>query len=123
MIAPAKVVVCIPGAELLESRDDGTFLGAVKVKVGPMTMSYKGQIKFTEVDEQNHQVRMVGEGREASGAGSAKVTMLNRVTPLASGGAHVVVQAEMDLVGKIVQFLAQRPIAIDHTAEVATGLF
>jgi uncharacterized protein len=104
LIAPAKVVVCIPGAELLESRDDGTFLGAVKVKVGPVAMSYKGQVKFTEVDEEAHQVRMVGEGRESSGTGSAKVTMLSRVTPLAGGGAHVVVQAEMDLVGKIVQF-------------------
>ena len=104
LITPAKVVVCIPGAELLESQDERTFLGAVKVKVGPMTMSYKGLMKFTEVDEQAHQARMVGEGREAGGAGSAKVTMLSRVTPLASGGSQVVVQADVDLVGKIVQF-------------------
>jgi carbon monoxide dehydrogenase subunit G len=104
LITPAKVVICIPGAELLESEDERTFLGAVKVKVGPMTMSYKGLMKFTEVDEQAHQVRLVGEGREAGGAGSARVAMLSRVTPLASGSAQVVVQAEVDLVGKIVQF-------------------
>jgi len=104
LIDPAKVVVCIPGAELLEARDERTFVGAVKVKVGPMTMSYKGLMKFTEVDEQGHQVRMVGEGREASGAGSAKVTMLSKVSPLDGGGALVVVNAEVDLVGKIVQF-------------------
>jgi hypothetical protein len=67
-------------------------------------MSYKGLMKFTEIDEQAHQVRLVGEGREAGGAGSAKVAMLSRVAPLASGGAKVVVQAEVDLVGKIVQF-------------------
>jgi carbon monoxide dehydrogenase subunit G len=79
-------------------------VGAVKVKVGPMTMSYKGRMKFTEVDEQGRQVRMVGEGREASGAGSAKVTMLSKVAPLDGGGALVVVNAEVDLVGKIVQF-------------------
>jgi len=101
---PAKVVVCIPGAELLESQDERAFLGAVKVKLGPMTMSYKGLVKFTEVDEQNHQVRLVGEGREAGGAGSARVTMLNKVTPLDGGGALVVVNAEVDLVGKVVQF-------------------
>jgi hypothetical protein len=104
LINPAKVVICIPGAELLESQDERTFLGAVKVKVGPMTMAYKGLMKFTEVDEKARQVRLVGEGREAGGAGSAKVTMLSRVTPLASGSAQVVVQAEVDLVGKIVQF-------------------
>jgi carbon monoxide dehydrogenase subunit G len=104
LIDPAKVVVCIPGAELLEALDERTFVGAVKVKVGPMTMSYKGRMKFTEVDEQGHQVRMVGDGREASGAGSAKVTMLSKVAPLDGGGAQVVVSAEVDLVGKIVQF-------------------
>jgi carbon monoxide dehydrogenase subunit G len=104
LIDPARVVVCIPGAELLETQDERTFLGAVKVKVGPVAMSYKGQIKFTEVDEQNHQVRMVGEGREAGGAGSAKVNMLSKVTPIDAGGALVVVSAEVDLVGKVVQF-------------------
>jgi uncharacterized protein len=104
LIDPAKVVVCIPGAELLEAQDERTFVGAVKVKVGPMSMSYKGLMKFTEVDEQEHQVRMVGEGREAGGAGSAKVTMLSKVAPLGGGGSLVVVNAEVDLVGKIVQF-------------------
>ena len=104
LIDPAKVVVCIPGAELLESEDERTFLGAVKVKLGPVAMSYKGRMRFTEMDEQGHQVRLVGEGREAGGAGSAKVSMLSRVTPANGGGALVVVSAEVDLVGKIVQF-------------------
>ena len=104
LITPAKVVVCIPGAELLETQDDRTFLGAVKVKLGPMVMSFKGLVKFTEMDEVSHQVRMVGEGREAGGGGSAKVTMLSKVTPIDGGGALVVINAEVDLVGKVVQF-------------------
>jgi uncharacterized protein len=104
LIDPAKVVVCIPGAELLESQDERTFVGAVKVKLGPMAMSFKGLMKFIELDEQGRQVRMVGEGREAGGAGSAKVTMLSKVTPLEGGGALVVVSADVDLVGKVVQF-------------------
>ncbi|MBO0859982.1 MAG: SRPBCC family protein [Chloracidobacterium sp.] len=104
LIDPAKVVVCIPGAELLESQDERTFVGAVKVKLGPMAMSFKGLMKFTEMDEQGRQVRMVGEGREAGGAGSAKVNMLSKIAPLEGGGALVVVSADVDLVGKIVQF-------------------
>ncbi len=62
LIDPAKVVVCIPGAELLESQDERTFLGAVKVKLGPMTQSYKGLVKFTEVDEQARQVQRCRDG-------------------------------------------------------------
>ena len=104
MIDPARVVQCLPGAELLEKQDEQTFLGAIKVKVGPLSMSYKGQAKFTEVDEQNHQVRMVGEAKEVGGSGSTKVSMLSTVSPLASGSSEVHVTADIDLVGKIVQF-------------------
>jgi len=100
---PARVAVCLPGAELLETRDDGSYLGAVKVKLGPVTMSFKGVVTFTERNEQERTVRLVGEGREAGGAGSARLTMLSKITPLANG-SHVVVEAEVDLVGKIVQF-------------------
>ena len=104
LIDPARVAVCLPGAELLESRDDGSYLGAVKVKVGPVAMSYKGTVKFTERDEQARVVRLVGEGREAGGGGSAKLTMLSRIVALENHGSQVTVEAEVDLVGKIVQF-------------------
>jgi carbon monoxide dehydrogenase subunit G len=104
LIDPKRVVDCLPGAELLEQQDEHTFLGAIKVKVGPLAMSYKGQAKFTEVNEETHQVRMVGDAREVSGSGSTKVSMLSTVAPLASGGSEVVVIADVDLVGKIVQF-------------------
>jgi len=104
LIDPKRVVECLPGAELLEQKDDQTFLGAIKVKVGPLSMSYKGQAKFTDLNEQTHQVRMVGDAREVTGSGSTKVSMLSTVTPLASGGSEVSVNADVELVGKIVQF-------------------
>ena len=104
LIDPKRVVQCLPGAELLEQQDERTFLGAIKVKVGPLSMSYKGQAKFTEINEETHQVRMVGDAREVGGSGSTKVSMLSTVTPLADGGSQVLVNADIDLVGKIVQF-------------------
>jgi uncharacterized protein len=104
LIDPKRVVHCLPGAELLEQQDERTFLGAIKVKVGPLSMSYKGQAKFTEINEETHQVRMVGDAREVGGSGSTKVSMLSTVSPLANGGAEVLVNADIDLVGKIVQF-------------------
>ena len=104
LIDPQRVVQCLPGAELLEQQDERTFLGAIKVRVGPLSMSYKGQAKFTEINEETHQVRMVGDAREVGGSGSTKVSMLSTVSPLASGGSEVLVNADIDLVGKIVQF-------------------
>ena len=104
LIDPKRVVQCLPGAELLEQQDERTFLGAIKVKVGPLSMSYKGQAKFTEINEETHQVRMVGDAREVGGSGSTKVSMLSTVSALDGGGCEVIVSADIDLVGKIVQF-------------------
>ena len=104
LIDPKRVVECLPGAELLEQQDEHNFTGAIKVKVGPLSMSYKGNAKFTEVNEQTHQVRMVGDAREVGGSGSTKVSMLSTVAALQSGGSEVSVVADVELVGKIVQF-------------------
>jgi uncharacterized protein len=101
---PASVVQCLPGAELLESHDDRTFAGQIKVKVGPLSMSYKGKGSFTEVNDQTHTVRMVGDARELGGSGSTKVTMVSIVTALEGGGSQVSVDADISLVGRIVQF-------------------
>ena len=104
LIDAKRVVQCLPGAELLEQQDERTFLGAIKVKVGPLSMSYKGHAKFTDINEETHQVRMVGDAREVGGSGSTKVSMLSTVSPLDGGGCEVLVNADIDLVGKIVQF-------------------
>ena len=104
LIDPKRVVECLPGAELLEQQDEHSFTGAIKVKVGPLSMSYKGNAKFTEVNEQTHQVRMVGDAREVGGSGSTKVSMLSTVAALPGGASEVSVVADVELVGKIVQF-------------------
>lgn len=104
MIDPASVVQCLPGAELLETQDDRNFTGQIKVKVGPLSMAYKGKGTFTEVNEATHTVRMVGEAKEIGGSGSTKVTMVSTVTALENGGSAVSVDADINLVGRIVQF-------------------
>ena len=104
LIDPKRVVECLPGAQLLEQKDDQTFLGAIKVKVGPLSMSYKGQAKFVDINAETHQVLMIGDAREVTGSGSTKVSMRSAVAPLASGGSEVSVNADVELVGKIVQF-------------------
>ena len=104
MIDPASVVQCLPGAELLESHEDRTFVGQIKVKVGPLSMSYKGKGSFTDLDEETHTVRIVGDAREVGGSGSTKVSMACAVTALDGGGSQVSVDADITLVGRIVQF-------------------
>ena len=99
---PQSVVTCMPGAALDEVVDAQTFLGTVKVKVGAITTSYKGRVQFTEMDEKEHTVRMLAEGRE-TGGGMAKGTMSSRVRALADGQTEVVAEASVDLTGRIMQ--------------------
>jgi carbon monoxide dehydrogenase subunit G len=103
LIDPEQVVTCLPGAELTKIEDPRTFLGQMKVKVGPVTVAYHGRVKLTEVDDASHIVKMFGEGTEKGGAGSAKMTMESTVSE-SNGGSLVKVKSKVDLAGKIVQF-------------------
>lgn len=98
-----EVVTCLPGAELLEMEDARHFTGRVKVKVGPITVAYKGKARLTEVDEAAGLIRMEGEGTEQAGPGSARVVMDCHVTTTPAGATEVRVVAKLDLVGRIVQ--------------------
>jgi carbon monoxide dehydrogenase subunit G len=102
LVDPAQVVECLPGAELVEVVDPRNFVGNVKVKVGAITVSYRGRVVLEEVDVPGGRVRMRAEGRESGGGGSAKMAMESRVAGTGAG-AEVVVVAELDVAGRIVQ--------------------
>jgi carbon monoxide dehydrogenase subunit G len=104
VIDPHQVVTCLPGAELTGDEGERVYTGKVKVKVGPVTASYAGRARLTEVDDGQRVVRMDAEGRESGGGGSAKLRMVSRVSAHPEGGAEVRVEAEVDVAGKIVQF-------------------
>jgi uncharacterized protein len=104
LVDPTQVVNCLPGAELTGDEGERTYLGKVKVKVGPVSASYSGRARLTEVNDAERVVRMDAEGREAGGAGSAKLRMTSRVIAHPEGGSEVRVEAEVDVAGKIVQF-------------------
>ena len=104
LIDPRQVVTCLPGAELTSAEDESTFLGTVKVKVGPVVAGYSGKVVITERDDAARVIRMIGEGRENAGGGSAKVVITSVVAALPGGGTEVRVTADLDVVGRIAQF-------------------
>ena len=102
MLDPQKVAACMPGAVLEQVVDERTFLGAIKVRIGAITTSYKGKLQLTDVDEAAHSIRMKGEGRETSG-GTAKASLASHMKPLPNGGTEVIAEASVDLTGRIMQ--------------------
>jgi carbon monoxide dehydrogenase subunit G len=103
LVDPRCVVTCLPGAELLEVVDDRAFAGAVRVRVGPMEVAYRGRVLLGEVDEAARRVCMTAEGRESGGAGTARMSMTCELAPQAAGGTEVSVRAEIDVAGRLVQ--------------------
>ena len=78
LIDPSKVVACLPGAELTGQKDEKTYVGAVKVKVGAVTVVYRGSAVFDETNHEERYVRIIGRGREKAGSGTVSMTMAVR---------------------------------------------
>ncbi|GMR14082.1 MAG: hypothetical protein BMS9Abin29_2313 [Gemmatimonadota bacterium] len=104
LIDPERVVVCLPGAQLDSTDDEGAFHGTVKVRVGAVTVQYKGSMTFEELDHERRLVRMAGKGKEKGGAGSVMMTMESTVRELPDGLTEVTVDSTVQLAGRIVRF-------------------
>jgi len=99
---PTRIVTCMPGAKLMEEVSDTTFIGQVTVKLGAITAKYKGEVIYVSVEEDSYSIRLTGQGREAGG-GTAKGTVDIRLTELEDGQTETVIEAKVDLTGKVMQ--------------------
>lgn len=102
LLDPAQVVTCMPGAELEGAEDERSYLGAVQVRLGAISARYRGRVRFEEIDAERRAVRLLAEGREASG-GTARGTLESRLRALPDGGTEVVAEAAIELTGRIAQ--------------------
>lgn len=98
-----RVSPCLPGAELLEIRDD-EFHGLVTLRFGPITAAYKGTAKFEHIDEQARRVVIVASGRDRHGQGTAKARIEAQLTETPTGGTLVDMAQDVHLTGKAAQF-------------------
>jgi carbon monoxide dehydrogenase subunit G len=97
-----RVAPCIPGAQLL-SVDGEDFTGAVKVKVGPITVSYKGDASFQEKDEAAGRVVIKASGKETRGSGNAAALVTAQLKD-EGDATHVVITTDLTISGKAAQF-------------------
>jgi len=69
-----RVAQAVPGAKVVEQTADGSYKVEIKVKLGPVQMTYKGDVEIVEADEARHRAVMRINAREARGQGTAKAT-------------------------------------------------
>lgn len=99
-----RVAPCMPGAELTEVVDDHTWRGRVKMRLGPVSMTYSGQVVMIERDDDRHAVTLRAEGREVSGKGNAAATVISQVESTPDGGSRVLIRQDIALSGMAAQF-------------------
>ncbi|MEV7978683.1 SRPBCC family protein [Streptomyces sp. NPDC086519] len=97
-----RVAPCLPGA-VVEDYDGTTVTGSVKVKVGPVTVTYRGTAVFEEQDAQAHRIVLAASGRETRGQGTARATVTGTLTAHDDGTA-VSVHTDLTVTGRPAQF-------------------
>src|SRR5919112_1220064 len=98
-----RVAPLLPGANLEEKRDDDSYAGTVKVKVGPITASYRGTLRFLELDQDGHRAVMAASADEQGGQGNLEA----KITASVSGSdsqSLLSLDTDLDVRGKAAQF-------------------
>jgi uncharacterized protein len=99
-----RIAPCMPGATVDEV-DGDVVTGRIKVKVGPVSLTYRGTAKFIERDPEAHVMVMEAAGKETRGAGTASATVRAALGPDASGsGTQVTMHTTMNVTGRPAQF-------------------
>jgi carbon monoxide dehydrogenase subunit G len=98
-----RVAPCLPGAEITEAGDDGTYRGTFSVKLGPTTAAYRGELEIVELDEATRRVVMRANGQDKRGQGSAKATIVSTMRA-DEELTHVDVETDFTITGRLARF-------------------
>jgi len=99
-----RIAPCMPGASVT-SVDGDQIEGQVKVKLGPLSLAYKGTAKFTDKDQENHKIAIEATGKETRGAGTASAHVQASLTPADEAGSTVVaIHTSLNVTGRPAQF-------------------
>ncbi len=99
----ARIAPCMPGAQLTEVVDQGTYKGNISVKLGPVALTFAGVVKFEEIDNARHTARVKAQGNDAKGRGGANAAASFRLEPTPAG-SKVLVHTDLTLSGAVAQY-------------------
>src|SRR5882724_6691245 len=98
-----RIAPCMPGAELTGVLDKDTYNGKVSVRLGPVALTFAGQVKFTDIDEAGYKARVKAQGKDSKGRGGANANVDFHLEP-SSVGTRVLVKTDLTLSGAVAQY-------------------
>jgi carbon monoxide dehydrogenase subunit G len=100
----AAVGACMPGAKITERVDEAHYKGTVTVKVGPATMSFRGDIEVRELDVTTRTLRLLGKGSDTTGTSGASIDLVARVEAAEGGKSNLLGKSDASVSGKAAAF-------------------
>ena len=93
-----RIIPCMPGATLDEAVDDENWKATMAVKLGPISLSFKTDVKREKSDDAARRAKLSARAREARGRGNASATIESSLTPQ-NGGTKVDIVTDLQLTG------------------------
>ncbi|MEY4305842.1 MAG: hypothetical protein RIT52_2017 [Pseudomonadota bacterium] len=100
ILNPEVLKLCVPGCESMTGSVEDGFEATVKQKIGPVSASFSGVVKLSDIDP-GRGVTITGEGKGGA-AGFAKGGAKVRLTPV-EGGTELAYEVDASVGGKIAQ--------------------
>jgi carbon monoxide dehydrogenase subunit G len=94
-----RVAPCVPGAQVLEQTGDNAYKVAIKVKLGPVSMIYNGDVEVVEQDPDARRAVMSAKARESRGQGTADARVEMRLSH-DNGTTHGAIHTDVAISGR-----------------------
>jgi len=98
-----RVAPCLPGASI-DGRDGDDYTGSMKVKVGPITGTYKGKMRFLEQDEDALRAVMSARAAEVNGQGDAEAKITTQIEEAGDDASRIRMETDLQMRGRVAQF-------------------
>jgi carbon monoxide dehydrogenase subunit G len=97
------LATCMPGAAITEKTDETHYKGSVKVKVGPATAAFAGEIELLAIDASAFSIKLMGKGSDKGGS-SASMELTATLQAGPDGTTNLLGKADVIVNGKFAQF-------------------
>ena len=94
-----RVAPCVPGAQVLEQTGDNAYKVAIKVKLGPVSMLYNGDVEVVEQDPDARRAVMSAKAKESRGQGTADARVEMRLSH-ENGTTHGAIHTDVAISGR-----------------------
>jgi carbon monoxide dehydrogenase subunit G len=101
------VARCMPGASITERLDASHYKGTLAMKLGPASLSFRGEIEVKELDAARQALHLLGRGTDHTGTSGASMELRAHLEPADGGGCVLVGASEVSVSGKAAAFGAR----------------